>query len=104
MRTALRAGLAGALAVTMVSATMIDDAEARSRRVIGGVAAGLVIGSALAAGAVYARPRYYAAPTYYYAAPGCTEFKRRAQYNDDIGRYDRARHWWDRYAACKDGH
>ena len=29
------------------------------------------------------------------------EYRRRAAYNEEIGRLDRARYWWDRYEDCR---
>lgn len=97
MQMLTKAGITGALAVAMVATAVVADANAQYRRgrVVGGVVAGLVIGG-LIAGAASARPRYY------YAAPtGCGEYRRRAQYNEEIGRLDRARYWWDRYEDCR---
>lgn len=96
MRMAAKAGLVGALALTLVAATSIQSAQADRRgRVVGGVVTGLVIGGLLAGAAV-------AGPRYYYAAPSsCGEYRRRAAYNEEIGRPDRAAYWWDRYESCR---
>lgn len=96
MRMPVKAGLVGALALTLVAATSIQSAHADRRgRVIGGVVTGLVIGGLLAGAAV-------AGPRYYYASPSsCGEYRRRAVYNEEIGRPDRASHWWDRYESCR---
>jgi hypothetical protein len=99
MRTFTKAGITGALALAMVSTAVVSDASAQRRgRVVGGVVAGLVIGG-LIAGAATAGPRYY------YAQPrgSCGDLRRRAIYNEEIGRQDRARYWWDRYEDCRGG-
>ncbi len=31
----------------------------------------------------------------------CAEYRRRATYNEEIGRPDRAKYWWDRYEDCR---
>lgn len=96
MKTFAKAGLTGALALAMVSTAVIPDANAYRRgRVVGGIVTGLVIGG-LIAGAAAAGPRYY------YASPrACGDYRRRAIYNEEIGRRDRARYWWDRYEDCR---
>lgn len=96
MRIAAKAGLVGALALTLVTATSIESAHADRRgRVVGGLVTGLIIGG-LIAGAATASPRYH------YSSPsGCGEYRRRASYNDEIGRPDRAAYWWDRYESCR---
>ena len=96
MRIAAKAGLVGALALTLVAATAIPSAHADRRgRVIGGVVTGLVIGGLLA-GAATAGPRYYSS-----VPSGCGDYRRRAAYNEEIGRPDRAAYWWDRYESCR---
>jgi MFS family permease len=105
MRTFTKAGITGALALAMVSTAVVSEANADRRgRIVGGVVAGLVIGG-LIAGAATAGPRYYSAPRYYAAPPrsACGDLRRRAIYNEEIGRPDRARHWWDRYEDCRGG-
>ena len=98
MRTMTKAGITGALALAMVSTAVVSEAHADRRgRVIGGVLTGLVIGG-LIAGAATAGPRYYYAPP-----RSCGEFRRRAIYNEEIGRPDRASYWWHRYEDCRGG-
>lgn len=84
-----------ALSVAMLSAVAVDNAEARRGRVIGGVAAGLVAGAIIAgaAASANARERVY--------VRDCSEYRRNARYNEEIGRISRARYWWDRYADCR---
>ena len=98
MKTLTKAGLTGALALALVATTVITEANANRRgRVIGGIVTGLVIGG-LIAGAATAGPRHY------YSRPSsCGEYRRRAIYNEEIGRLDRARQWWDRYEDCRGG-
>lgn len=89
------AGIA-ALSVAMMTAMTVDNAEAARRgRIIGGIAAGVVIGSVIAgAAAANARERVY--------VRDCSQYRRNARYNEDIGRPARAQYWWDRYAECRD--
>jgi hypothetical protein len=96
MRMAAKAGLVGALALTLVAATSIQSAQADRRgRVVGGAGEQSTDHETGYDAAV-------AGPRYYYAAPsGCGEYRRRAAYNDEIGRPDRAAYWWDRYEACR---
>ncbi len=98
MRTSIKASMTGVLAMAMLSTVVVSDANAYRRgRVVGGVVAGLVIGG-LIAGAATAGPRYYAVEP-----RGCGDLRRRAIYNEEIGRPDRARYWWDRYQDCRGG-
>jgi hypothetical protein len=104
MKSLARGAVLGALAFSIVAVSFADAADARvRRRVVGGVVAGLVVGGLIAgAAAANAGPRYYAQPTY--VAPrgrGCSEFRNRAQWNEEAGRPGRAQYWWDRYAECR---
>lgn len=84
-----------ALSVAMLTAVSVDQSQAASRRVIGGVAAGIVAGAIIAgaAASANARERVY--------VRDCSEFRRNARYNENIGRNGRAQYWWDRYAECR---
>ena len=64
--------------------------------VVGGLIVGGIVGSA--ANARPAPPAYYAAPP---PARGCGDLRRKAEYNDSIGRYERADYWRDQYRACR---
>lgn len=100
MTRMLKASAVATLAVVMVAATTFDaEAQSRRSRVATGVAIGVGIGL-LAAGAAAAR----AAPAErVYVAPrrNCSEFRRLARYNEDIGRPNRAAYYWDQYSACR---
>jgi hypothetical protein len=96
----VRAGAVAALAIAVTATTFATEASAQRRgRVIGGVAAGLIIGGLLA-GSAYAAPRerIYVAPR-----ASCGEYKRRAIWNEENGRGGRAQYWWDQYEACRGG-
>lgn len=89
------AGIA-ALSVAMLTAVSVDNAEAARRgRIVGGVAVGLIAGAIIAGAAANAnaRERVY--------VRDCSEFRRNARYNENIGRSSRAQYWWDRYAECR---
>lgn len=89
------AGVA-ALSVAMLATVTIDSAEAARRgRIVGGVAAGLIAGAIIAGAAASANAREGG----YYRS--CSQYRRNAQYNEDIGRPGRAQYWWDRYAECR---
>ncbi len=98
MRTFTKAAITGALALAMVSTAVVSDASANRRnRIVGGVVAGLVIGGLIAgASRANAGPRYYAVEP-----RDCRDLRRRAEYNESIGRYDRANHWWSRFEDCR---
>jgi hypothetical protein len=85
-----------ALGLALVAPTF-DQADARSRggRVAAGIAAGVVAGAIIAGAASSSRA------TTYYSAPDCSDLRRRAIWNEDHGRYSRARYYWDRYEECR---
>lgn len=93
MNIAKTAGVA-ALSVAMLTAVSVDQSQAQSRRVLGGIAAGVVVGTIIAgAAAANARERVYVSD--------CSQYRRNARYNENIGRPGRAQYWWDRYAECR---
>jgi MFS family permease len=104
MKAIVRGGLVAALALTVTAATFADaEAQSRRGRVVGGVAAGLIIGGLVAgAAAANARERgtYYVAPA---PRASCGEYKRRAIWNEENGRGGRAQYWWDQYESCIGG-
>ena len=92
---------AAALGLAIAAVSFSAPASAGSRGdVAAGVIGGVIVGG-LIAGAANARP---APPPVYYSAPprsDCGELRRRARYNESIGRYDRADYWRDQYRACR---
>lgn len=95
MKAIVKTAGVAALSIAMLTAVSVDQSQAQSRRVIGGVAAGLVAGAIIAgaAASANARERVY--------VRDCGEYRRNARYNEEIGRFSRARYWWDRYAECR---
>lgn len=105
MTAMVRGAAIAALALTLTTTTFVDSAEAQRHRnrVIGGVAAGLIIGGIVAgAAAANARERgtVYVAPA---PRASCGEYRRRAEWAEQNRNWSRAEYWWDRYNACR-GH
>ncbi len=95
MKAIAKTASVAALSIAMLSAVAVDNAEARRGRIVGGVAAGLIAGAIIAGAAASANasPRTY--------VRDCSEYRRNARYNEEIGRNSRARYWWERYAECR---
>jgi len=94
MKAIVKTAAVAALSVAMLTAVAVDNAEARRRHVVGGIIAGAAVATIIAgAAAANARERVY--------VRDCSEYRRNARYNEEIGRFSRARYWWDRYADCR---
>lgn len=83
-------------ALAIATFVQSNDAEARRGRVAAGVVTGLVVGGLIAGAAASANARERV-----YVRSGCGDLRRKALYNEDIGRPGRAQYWWDRYAECR---
>ncbi len=84
------------LAMSLVATTA--PAEARRSGYVAGAIVGGVVAGALIAGA----SRSYARERVYVTTPsGCGEYRRRAIYNEEIGRHRTAAYNWDKYHACR---
>ena len=102
MRTLMTKFCAAALATAIVVPGMTAPASAGSRGdVAAGVVGGLIVGGLIGSAAA-ARPAP-PPPVYYRGAPECGEFRRRASYNESIGRFERADYWRTRYHRCMGG-
>ena len=102
MKSFVKTLSAAALAVAVVVPTFAVPANAGSRGdVAAGVVGGLIVGGIIGSAAANARPA--PPPAYYYGAggPDCGEFRRRASYNESIGRFERADYWRARYHRCR---
>ena len=95
MKSFAKTGAVVALSAATVLAFNANTAEARRGRIVGGLAAGIIAGAVIAgaASSARARERVY--------VRDCSEFRRNARYNEEIGRDGRAQYWWDRYAECR---
>lgn len=84
-----------ALGIALAMPTLeTADAQRRTGRIIGGVAAGIVAGAIIAGAASSAR----AEPAY---RSDCRDLRRQAIWNEERGRNGRAQYYWDRYAECR---
>jgi hypothetical protein len=86
-----------ALSAAVVLTTMSGAAQAQRRAaaVAAGVAVGVIAGAAIANSARASDGRVYVRER------DCSEYRRNARYNEEIGRPSRAQYWWDRYEACR---
>ena len=86
---------AAGLALSLMATASPADAYSR-RGVAGAVIGGVVVGSIIAgAAAANARERVYV------RSSGCGDYRRRAIYNEEIGRHRSAAYYWDKYHACR---
>ena len=95
MKTILSASLGIALAVTAIcgSGTTANahDGAGVGLGIIGGLAAGAIIGSAVAPRPYYAAPTYYEPETVYYTRPRCYWTAGQAVWDDYRGAWVRPR-------------
>jgi hypothetical protein len=91
---------AAALTVATLAAAPQAAEASTKHKVLGGLAAGLIVGTMIAGAHAHNRSSY-GYTTVYSGGGGCEHLRSRARYNENIGNYGRAAVLWDRFHACR---
>ena len=100
MFATLKTTAAAGLGLAMLAGAMTPAAANRDGDIAAGIIGGAIVGGIIGNATANNPPRrVYVEPAPSYR--GCRDLRERAVYAEETGRFERARHWWREYRACR---